>query len=158
MEPDVTIPSHDWLCQQIVEGAPDAIIFVDSDGVIRLWNAGAEAMFGHGAAEATGQTLDLIIPERLRERHWEGYRTVMSSGVTKYAEGLLAVPAVTKDGARISIEFTISLLKDTTGVPLGAAAVIRNVTERRAGERETQERIAQLETQVAAGGPPAEPK
>ena len=150
--------SHDSLYQRIVDGAPDAILFVDRDGVIHLWNAGAEAMFGHDEAQAVGQTLDLIIPERFRERHWEGFRAVMSSGVTKYAEGLLAVPAVTKDGGRISIEFTISLLKDTVGVPLGAAAVIRDVTERRAGERETQERLAQLEAQVAAGDPAAEPK
>lgn len=152
------MPTHESLCQQIVDGAPDAILFVDTEGVIRLWNAGAEAMFGHGEAESIGRTLDLIIPERFRERHWEGFRAVMSTGVTKYAQDMLAVPAVTKDGARISIEFTISLLKDDAGTPLGAAAVIRDVTERRAREREMQERLSELEAQVAAGDSAGEPR
>ena len=73
--------------------AQDAVIFADRSGVIRLWNSGAEAIFGYEAAEALGQTLDLIIPERLRERHWEGYHRTMTTGLTRYGEGLLAVPA-----------------------------------------------------------------
>jgi PAS domain S-box-containing protein len=66
--------THESLCQKIVEGAPDAIIFADPEGVIQLWNVGAEAIFGYRSEEALGQTLDIIIPERLRERHWQGYR------------------------------------------------------------------------------------
>ena len=71
---------REWLCQRIVEDAPDAIIFADRDGVIRLWNAGAQAVLGYQPEEALGQTLDLIVPEHLRERHWEGFRRVMATG------------------------------------------------------------------------------
>ena len=84
---------HEWLCRQIVDEAQDAIILADRDGVIRLWNSGAEAMFGYRATEALGRTLDLIIPERLRARHWAGYREAMATGATRYANQVLAVPA-----------------------------------------------------------------
>ena len=85
---------REWLFQRIVEDAPDAIIFAERDGTIRLWNAGAEAIFGYRADEAVGQNLDLIIPEKQRARHWEGYRTVMATGVTRYGgRDLLKVPA-----------------------------------------------------------------
>jgi PAS domain S-box-containing protein len=137
--------THEWLCQQIVEGTQEAIIFADRDGLIRLWNAGAEAMFGYAAAEAIGQSLDLIVPERQRGRHWEGYHKVMATGVTRYGKELLAVPAVRKDGTRISLEFTIVLLRDETGQPLGTAALLRDVTTRWQQERTLKERLATLE-------------
>ena len=141
--------SSDWLSQQIVSGAQDAIIFADSKGVIHLWNSGAEALFGYAASEAVGQTLDLIIPERLRERHWGGYHGVMESGVSRYGRELLAVPGQRKDGTRVSLEFSILLLMGENGKPLGAAALLRDVSERFQRERETRERIAELEAQVA---------
>ncbi|MGZ8450175.1 MAG: PAS domain S-box protein, partial [Candidatus Deferrimicrobiaceae bacterium] len=100
------------LCRQIVETAGDAVIFADRDGIIRLWNRGAEGIFGYTEEEAIGQSLDLIIPERQRELHWKGYGKAMLNGVTKYGSETLSVPAVTKDGERISIEFTINLLRD----------------------------------------------
>jgi PAS domain S-box-containing protein len=118
------------LYQRIVEEMPEAVIVSDRTGVIILWNRGAETMFGHSAAEAVGQSLDLIIPDRFRARHWEGYQTVMSTGVTRYGQELLAVPAIRKDGRRISIEFSITLLRDDNGAPAGAAAIIRDVTAR----------------------------
>ena len=141
--------THDWLCQQIVNSAQDAIIFADRDGVIRLWNSGAEAIFGYSAHDALEKTLDLIVPDRFRERHWEGYRTVMSTGTTKYNQQLLAVPGLSKDGTRISIEFTVSILKDESGAPLGISAIVRDVTERRQRERDTQEHVSQLEALLA---------
>jgi PAS domain S-box-containing protein len=141
----MSIPTHEWLCQQIVEGTSEAIIFADHEGIIRLWNAGAEAMFGYCAHEALGQTLDLIIPERLRGRHWDGYRTVMETGVTRYGRELLAVPALRKDGSRISLEFTIILLRDERGTPIGTAALIRDVTARWQQEKALKERLAALE-------------
>jgi PAS domain S-box-containing protein len=122
--------SPEWLARRIVAEMPEAVIFADRDGVIQLWNRGAEAMFGYAATEAVGRTLDLIIPERHRSRHWEGYKNVMRSGSTRYGSELLAVPAVRKDGGRISIEFSIALLRGETGDVLGAAAVIRDVTAR----------------------------
>jgi len=143
------MPSYDHarLCQQIVDGAMDAVIFADREGAIRLWNSGAEKMFGYNSSEALGESLDIIIPERLRDRHWSGYRQVMASGVTRYGEQLLAVPAVRKDGARISIEFTILLVRNAAGELIGSAAVIRDVTARWQKEKELKEKLAALESQ-----------
>lgn len=138
----------DWLCRQIVQNAQDAIVFADRDGIIRLWNAGAEAMFGYRAEEAVGQTLDLIIPERLRARHWEGYRKVMATGVTRYGGEALKVPGIRKDGARISLEFTIVLLRAETGNLLGPAAIIRDVTARWQQEKTLRERLAAVEAKI----------
>jgi len=124
---------------------PEAVIFADRQGLVRLWNRAAETMFGYSADEALGQSLDLIVPERFRARHWEGYRHVMATGVTSYGQQLLAVPAIRKDGQRISIEFSIALLKDERGEVTGAAAVVRDVTARWQAERELRRRLAALE-------------
>jgi PAS domain S-box-containing protein len=136
---------YEWLCQQIVQKAADAIVFADRDGIIRLWNAGAEAIFGYTAEEALDQKLDLIVPEKLRNRHWEGYRKVMATGKTKYGKETLAVPAITKGDNRISIEFTIVLVSNDSGEPLGTAAIIRDVTERFLKQKELKKRLAELE-------------
>jgi PAS domain S-box-containing protein len=140
----------DRLCQQIVAEAKDAIIFADRQGLIRLWNQGAEEIFGHPADAALGQSLDLIIPESLRERHNQGYQRVMATGQTKYGRELLAVPGVRQDQARISLEFSITLIKDDQGLVLGAAAIIRDVTAKWSQERETQRRLADLEARLAS--------
>jgi len=138
----------EWLCRQIVENSQDAIIFADGEGLIRLWNAGAEAVFGYPAAEALGRSLDLIIPENLRARHQEGYRRVMAAGATKYARDLLAVPGLRRDGGRISLEFTIVLVRDEAGALLGTAAIIREVTARWQREQELKKRLAALEARL----------
>jgi PAS domain S-box-containing protein len=137
----------DWLCRRIVSESRDAIIFADKDGRIRLWNAGAEVLFGYRAAEMEGQTLDLIIPEALRARHNEGFRRVMAKGESRYAADLLAVPGLSQDGTRISLEFTITLIKDDRGQVLGAAAIMRDVTARWQRDRELKKRLAVLEGQ-----------
>lgn len=128
------------LCRRIVETSGDAILFADRDGVIRLWNTGAEAIFGYPAQEAEGRTLDLIVPERLRQRHWEGFNRVMETGVTRYGREVLAVPALRRDGTRISVEFTVALIRDDSGAVAGVAAVLRDVTARWLRERETASR------------------
>jgi len=133
------------LCRQIVEGVGDAVIFADRDGIIRLWNRAAEGIFGYTEKEAIGQSLDLIIPERQRELHWKGYGKAMLDGVTKYGSETLSVPAVTKDGERISIEFTINLLRDGDGKVLGPVAVVRDVTAKWTREKELRRRLAFLE-------------
>ena len=136
----------DFLYRQIVDGSPDAVVFGDAQGIIRLWNAGAEAIFGFTAAEAVGQSMDIIIPERLRGRHWEGYHRTMATGVSRYGAGdLLAVPAVTKDGRSISIEFTIQMLKGPSGEILGPVATMRDVTKRFQREKDMSRRIKELE-------------
>jgi PAS domain S-box-containing protein len=136
----------DLLYRQIIDGSPDAIILGDVKGIIRLWNTGAEAIFGYTAEEAVGQSMDLIIPERLRARHWDGYHKVMGTGVSRYGRGeLLAVPAITKDGRNISIEFTIQMLKGATGEVVGPVATIRDVTKRFQREKEMARRVKELE-------------
>lgn len=144
--------THEWLCQRIVTDCQVAIIFADRDGIIRLWNSGAEAMFGYQAEEALGQSLDLIVPERHRDRHWEGYRKVMATGVTKYGRELLAVPAMKKDGTRISLEFSIALLRAPTGELLGAAAIMQDVTARWQQQKELKQRLAVLEAKLEQVG------
>jgi PAS domain S-box-containing protein len=133
------------LSQQILNLAPDAILFADREGIIRLWNKGAERIFGCTAEEAIGQSLDLIIPEKLRERHWEGYHKTMATGETRYGTEMLAVPAMHQDGSRMSTEFSIVLLSDDDGKPLGVAAIMRDITERRQQEKELRDRLAELE-------------
>jgi len=142
-------PGHEWLCRSIVDNAPDAVIYADREGIIRLWNSGAEAMFGYSAEEALGQSLDIIIPENLRGRHWEGYNRVMATGETKYGKDLLAVPGIRKDGTRISLEFSIVMLSDGGGQLLGPAAVLRDVTARWKKEKELRDRLAALEGELS---------
>ncbi len=147
------IASHEWLCQGIVDENHMAIIFGDAEGRIRLWNKGAEEMFGWTEAEMLGQSMDVIIPEKHRARHWEGYTKVMQTGVTKYGSSVLAVPALTKSGRRISIEFFISLLRAPGGEILGAAATIQDTTVRWEREKELRTRLAAAEAKAkgAAG-------
>lgn len=137
--------TNEWLYRQIVDQTQDAIIFANREGQIELWNSGAESIFGYSAEEATDQSLDLIIPEKLRTRHWEGYRKVMATGSTRYGQELLAVPAMRKDGTRISIEFSIVLVRSSVAEMLGSAAIIRDVTARWQKERELKNRLAALE-------------
>jgi PAS domain S-box-containing protein len=121
----------DALAHAILSTRSDAIIAADKQGLIRFWNPGAERIFGFSEAEALGQSLDIIIPERLRQRHWEGYDRTMATGQSRYGESdLLAVPAVRKDGTSLSIEFTIMILRDGDNQIVGIAALLRDVTKR----------------------------
>lgn len=140
------------LCLAVVAGCSEAILFSDRQGVIRLWNRGAEVMFGYPAAEALGRSLDIIIPENLRGRHWEGYYRVMESGTTRYATELLTAPALTRDGRRISTEFSMVLVRDREGVVIGAAALIRDVTSRWEREKALKARLAACEQELKGGG------
>jgi len=121
----------DRLGRALLETPSDAIVYADREGVIRFWNAGAERIFGFTAAEALGQSLDIIIPEPQRARHWTGYDQVMRTGESRYGHGdLLAVPALRRDGKRISLEFTVLPLHDAAGCIEGIAAILRDVTKR----------------------------
>lgn len=145
-------PSHDSLCESIVEQSPIAIIVGDREGIVRLWNAGAQTMFGWSAEEALGKSMDMIIPEKHRPRHWEGYDRVMGTGVTKYGRNLLAVPALTKDGRRISIEFNVVLLNDAEGRVLGIAATMQDVTARWERDKNLRAHVAELEAKLKQAG------
>lgn len=137
--------SREELYRQLVDGCNDAIIFSDREGVIRLWNEGAEQMLGFPAEEALGQSLDIFIPENQRARHWAGYFRVMETGATRYATELLAAPAVRKDGTRLSTEFSMTVIRDQAGNVAGTAAVMRDVTARWEKEKSLRARLAELE-------------
>jgi len=133
--------NNDW-SRTIVAQAADAVLAADSTGTIRLWNHGAERIFGVPAAEAIGQSLDLIIPETLRQRHWEGWAKVMRSGESRYGQEMLRVPALRGDGGRFSAEFSIVMIKDDSGRVTGVAAILRDVSEQWAREKQLQEQLA----------------
>ena len=137
---------------RLVAGMSDAIIYADAEGVIRRWNGGATRIFGFTDVEAVGHSLDIIIPESLRARHWHGYRTTMQTGQSRYGEGeLLSVPAVRKDGSRISVEFTIVPFTNSAGQMIGIAAIMRDATAR-------FEEMRALRKELAGRAVPAENK
>ena len=132
------------LADAILATAADAVLATDREGVIRFWNPGAVRIFGFAEEEALGASLNLIIPERLRERHWNGWERVIATGVTRYGDGdVLAVPAITKDGRQISVEFTIVLLRGSDGQVAGMAAILRDVTARYEETRRLRRELAE---------------
>lgn len=136
--------------EQLANAIGDAIIISDAQGAITMWNPAAERMFGHTQAEALGKSLDIIIPERLRGRHWQGYDKTMSTGQTRYGHDLLKVPAINKAGESMSIAFTVALLHGAQGEITGIVAVIRDETVRFNEERALKRRVAELEAKVPA--------
>jgi PAS domain S-box-containing protein len=129
----------------VLRSASDAIVATDREGRIAFWNPGAERIFGFTAEEAAGQSLDIIIPENLRARHWQGFRHTMATGTSRYGHGdLLSVPALTKDARRISVEFTIVLLHDDRQEVAGTVAVMRDVTKRFEEVRQLRRKLAEV--------------
>jgi PAS domain S-box-containing protein len=118
------------LLQKLVEKSPDGVVFAGADGMIRVWNAAAERIFGFSAQEALGQSLDLIIPERFRERHWAGYDRALADGETKYKGKVMPTRSMRKDGTAIYIEMGFAIIKDGQGKAIGAVATVRDITER----------------------------
>ncbi len=130
MRPEGSAGLPDDLPTRILDGTPDAILICNREGIVRFWNAAAERVFGFRTDEALGASMNLIIPEPLRARHWVAWEAAMSTGTTHYGEGrLLAVPALHKDGRRISIEFSIQFIKDVDAQVTWVVAIIRDVTE-----------------------------
>jgi PAS domain S-box-containing protein len=133
------------LFRPIVEQAPDAVIFADCEGMIRLWNRGAEAVFGYSAAEVLGNSLDVIIPERFRRAHWEGFRKAIDTAQTKYKNKVLTTQSVHKDGSKLYVDLSFGLVTAENGTVIGALAVGRDCTARHHSERALRTRIAELE-------------
>ena len=132
------------IAESLLRTRSEAIIAADREGNICFWNPGAERIFGHAEADAIGRSLDLIIPERLRTRHWDGYRGTIATGKSRYGEGdVLAVPAQHKSGATISIEFTILPLRDSSGAIIAIVAIIRDVTKRFEEIRQLKRRLTE---------------
>ncbi|SDY70532.1 PAS domain S-box-containing protein [Variovorax sp. YR634] len=138
--------------KQLVEGAGDAIMVCDAAGAITLWNRASERIFGFTEVEALGKSLDLIIPQRQRQRHWDGYNKTMETGVTKYGADLLRVPALHKDGHTLSIAFTVSMLFSADHEVTGIVAIVRDETARFAEERKLRARLVEVEATMIKEG------
>ena len=131
------------LADAVLRTKSDAIVASDKDGIIEFWNPGAERIFGYTSEDAVGKSLDIIIPERLRARHWQGYRQVMATGESRYGQGdVLAVPGIRKDGTGLSLEFTIVPVRDETSEMIGVVAIMRDVTARFEEMRALRQKIA----------------
>jgi len=133
---------------QLAAAAGDAIVVSNAEGIITYWNASATRIFGFSEAEALGRTLDLITPERQRQRHWDGYHKTMRTGQTKYGSDLLRVPALRKSGEALSIAFTVALLQDANNVVTAIVAIIRDETMRWNDEREIRSQLAAMEARA----------
>ena len=124
-------------------------MIADASGAITLWNPAAQRIFGYTQGEALGKSLDIITPQRLQHRHWEGYHKTMATGITKYGNDVLRVPAVHKDGHSLSIAFTVALLYGEDKKVSAIVAVIRDETSRFEEERSLKKRLTELEALVA---------
>jgi PAS domain S-box-containing protein len=135
--------TFDRIGEAVLSTQSDAIIEAGRDGIIGFWNPGAERIFGFTSKEAIGHSLDLIIPERLRQRHWDGYDRTLRTGESRYGAGdVLAVPALRKDGATISVEFTVVPLRNEKDQMIGMTAIIRDVTKRYEEMRSLKRKLA----------------
>ena len=131
--------------KQLVNAIGDAVVVCDANGAITFWNPAAERLFGFAEQEALGQSLDLIIPERQRQRHWDGYNKTMRTGQTRYGNDVLRVPALHKDGRTLSIAFTVAMLFSAEKTVTAIIAIIRDETARFSEERNLRKRLAELE-------------
>jgi PAS domain S-box-containing protein len=138
--------------KMLVESVGDAVMACDASGAITLWTPACERMFGFTQADAMGKSLDLIIPQRQQQRHWDGYHKTMQTGITKYGNDVLRVPAVHKDGHTLSIAFTVSMLHTPDGKVSHIVAVVRDESARFAEDRNVRKRLMELESQLAAKG------
>ena len=117
--------------RHFIDSAPDGLLYVDREGTIVFWNAGCERIFGFSQDEAVGKSLDIVIPDSQRSRHWEGFAKTIETGRSRYGAGdVLAVPALRKDQTRVSVEFSIVPFVDEAGTMIGMGAIMRDVTQR----------------------------
>lgn len=136
--------------KQLLLAIGDGVVVSDANGAIIFWNPGAERIFGFTEADAMGKSLDLIIPERQRQRHWDGYNKTMHTGQTRYGNDLLRVPALHKEGHPLSIAFTVAMLYTPDGKVSAIVAIVRDETTRWSEERDMRRRITELEAKTAA--------
>ena len=145
------------LYQRLISQMPEAVIFADCDGLIRVWNRGAEVVFGFPAVEVMGKSLDIIIPDELRKRHWDGYHRAVSERRTRLGGRALPTKAVRKDGQKIYVELSFAIVLGETGTTVGSLAVGRDITEKFLQDKAQRRRLAALEEEIAARSPQASP-
>ena len=138
--------------RHIVDQAPEAIIFADVAGLIQVWNRGAEVLFGFSATEALGSSLDIIIAERFRKAHWDGFHAAMASGHTHHGAQVRTTRAVHKDGRKLYVELSFGVVLSEAGVVLGSMAVGRDGTARHLSDGALRGRLAELDAKAKTGG------
>jgi len=139
--------SQAQLCEALVAQVPDAIVVADREGVIRLWNRGAEVLFGFSAADVIGTSLDVIIPERFRQAHWAGFRRAIASGHVRHGDTVRTTRALHRFGHTLYVDLSFALIKDDSGSVIGSVAVGRDCSDRHLAEKAMRERLAGLERQ-----------
>jgi len=137
------------LFENIVEQLSEAIVFADREGVIRIWNRGAEALFGFPAAEALGSSLDIIIPERFRQAHWAGFRQAIECGHTRPGEPVRTTRALHQDGRKLYVDMSFGIVTSGDGSVIGSVALARDGTARHAMQTALRARVAELERLLA---------
>lgn len=138
--------------REILESIPEALIFADRDGIICVWNQGAEHLFGYPAVEAIGRSLDLIVPEALREAHWEGFHRAISQGATSHAGGSIITRSLHKSGQQLYVDMSFAVVRNQAGETIGSAAVARDATKRHLEEKNMRRRLAELEAKLPEQG------
>lgn len=133
------------LFEGIVAHIPDAVIFADREGLIRVWNRGAQALFGFAAEEVLGRSLDVIVPERLRTAHWRGFQAALDARHTKHGNQVRTTRSIHKDGRTLYVELSFGLVSDAAGKVAGSVAVGRDCSERYQAEKARREQHAALE-------------
>jgi len=133
----------------ILRCMPEALIFCDLEGIIRVWNGGAEKVFGWPAAEAVGQNLDLIIPERMRKAHWDGFNQAIERGGVKPGRTAMITRSLHKSGEFIYVDMSFEMVKDAQGQMLGSMAVARDATARFTEEKALRKQLAELTAKPA---------
>jgi PAS domain S-box-containing protein len=133
------------------------VIFADREGIVRVWNAGAERIFGFAATDAIGQNLDIIIPESLRDAHWQGYDRALAAGDTKYRGQSLPTKALKSDGSTIYVELSFAIVHGRDGAVIGALAHARDITERFERDRALRRRLRELEAGTSSVEAPGAP-
>jgi PAS domain S-box-containing protein len=144
----VSTSEQPGLFQALIEQLADAVVFADRDGLIRVWNAGAESVFGYSAHEVLGRRLDVLIPERLRSAHWAAFDAAIETGLMKHGRESMTTRSIRKDGSDLYVDLSFALVKDGSGHVLGSVAVARDITSRFRTDKESRKRIAELEAHV----------
>ena len=143
------IPDDPLLYKDVVEQLPDAVVVADPDGGILVWNRAAEALFGFTAAEAIGSSLDIIIPERFRAAHWEGFRRAVENGRTRLGSQARTTRSMHKLGHKLYVDLSFGLVTDAAGAVVGSMAVARDCTARYEADKALRSRLADLESKTS---------
>ena len=138
------MPDTENFSADILQCMPEAMIFADLDGIIQRWNPGAETVFGFTAAESIGQSLDMIIPERMRKAHWDGYNKAILRGGTIPGRTSMVTRSLHKSGEQIYIDMSFAMVKDSAGNMLGSLAIARDATKRFLEEKSLRKQLNEL--------------